>query len=153
MLRHARGRLPVVHGDACQLPFPDGSLDAAISVMMHTDVPAYPLILMEVQRVLKPGAVFVHIGVHPCFCGGFADRTDAERIVIRRGYRDGHWTTDSWTDQGIRDKVGAFHLPVAELVNMILDAGFALERMTEGGEPTPIVLSARMTKMPGMTAA
>jgi hypothetical protein len=41
---------------------------------------------------------------------------------------------------------GAFHLPVAELVNMIVDAGFTVERMAEGGEPTPIVLSARMTK-------
>jgi hypothetical protein len=74
MLRHASGRLPVVHGDACKLPFPDDRL---------------------VDRPRHPG------------------------------------------------QVGAFHLPVAELVNMILDAGFTLDRMTEGGEPTPIVLSAR----------
>ena len=70
MLRYARDRLPAVHGDARRLPFPDSSLDAAISVMVHTDVPAYSPILTEVHRVLKPDGVFVHVGVHPCFCGG-----------------------------------------------------------------------------------
>ena len=146
MLRYARDRLPAVHGAARRLPFPDSSLDAAISVMIHTDVPAYSPILTEVHRVLKPDGVFVHVGVHPCFCGGFADRTNPEQIVIRPGYRNGDWTTDSWTDQGIRDKVGAFHLSVADLVNGLLGAGFTLERLTEGGDPIPIVLSARLTK-------
>jgi hypothetical protein len=51
--------------------------------------------------------VFIHISVHPCFCGGFADHTDSEAIVIRPGYLDSYWTKQSWTDQGIRDKVGA----------------------------------------------
>ena len=146
MLRYARDRLPAVHGDARRLPFPDSSLDAAISVMVHTDVPAYPPILTEVHRVLKPDGVFVHVGVHPCFCGGFADRSNSEQIVIRPGYRNGDWTTDSWTDEGIRDKVGAFHLSVADLINGLLRAGFTLERLTEGGDPIPIVLSARLTK-------
>ena len=66
--------------------------------------------------------------------------------MIRPGYRNGDWTTDSWTDEGIRDKVGAFHLSVADLINGLLRAGFTLERLTEGGDPIPIVLSARLTK-------
>lgn len=143
MLRHAQGRLPVLRADAGLLPFATGSLDGAVTVMVHTDLPDYAPVLAEIHRVLKPGGLFVHIGVHPCFCGGFANRSDPDGIVIRPGYRDGEWTKDSWTDQGIRDKVGASHLPVADLVNTMIATGFHLERMTEGGRPTPIVLSTR----------
>jgi len=45
-----------------------------------------------------PGGVLFHISVHPCFCGGFADHTDSEAIVIRPGYLDSYWTKQSWTD-------------------------------------------------------
>ncbi len=146
MLRHASTRLPVARADATRLPVPDGSLDAVVAVMVHTDLPAYRPVLDEISRVLRPGGRFVHVGVHPCFCGGFADRSDPRAIVIRPGYLDGSWTTDSWTDQGIRDKVGASHLPVAALLNVVLDAGFELRRVREGGEPTPIVFALRARK-------
>jgi hypothetical protein len=96
--------------------------------------------------VLRRGGRFVHVGVHPCYCGGFADRTDPDAVVIRPGYLDGAWTSDSWTDQGIRDKVGATHLPLSALFQATLAAGFRLEAVTEGGAPTPVVLSARWGK-------
>ena len=139
MLRWARGRLPVVRADVAHLPFASCSFPVVASVMVHTDMPAYPAILREAARVLAPGGRFVHIGVHPCFCGGFADRTDPGAVVIRPGYLTGHWTKASWTDQGVRDKVGAAHWPLAELLAAFLDAGLVLERFVEGGEPAPIV--------------
>jgi SAM-dependent methyltransferase len=146
MLRYARGRLPAAQADAEHLPIRDGSVDAVVAAMVHTDMPGYPAVLREVARVLRPGGVYVHVGVHPCFCGGFADRSDPEAIVIRPGYIDGHWTRESWTDQGVRDKVGASHYPLPELLNRFLDAGLTLERFQEGGEPIPIVLSVRARK-------
>jgi SAM-dependent methyltransferase len=146
MLRHARGRLSVARADARCLPFGEGVLGAVIAVMAHTDMPDYPGVLAEVARVLCAGGVFVHIGVHPCFCGGFADRTDPEAVVIRRGYLDGHWTTASWTDQGIRDKVGATHWPLPELLHMFVTAGLSLEQFVEGGTPTPTVFAVRARK-------
>jgi SAM-dependent methyltransferase len=149
MLRHARQRLPVVQGDAAVLPFADATFEVALSVMVHTDLPSYVPVLGELYRVLEPGGSLVHVGVHPCFFGGFADRTDPDAVVIRPGYRDASWTTESWTDQGVRDKVGATHLPLATLVNAMLEAGFTLDRLTEGGHPTPIVLSARLTRAGG----
>jgi ubiquinone/menaquinone biosynthesis C-methylase UbiE len=76
MLRFARGRLAVAQANARELPFRDGSLPAVISVMTHTDMPGYPAALQEAARVLRPGGTLVHVGVHPCFCGGFADRGD-----------------------------------------------------------------------------
>lgn len=146
MLRYATDRLPVAQGDACRLPVRSNALDAVVSVMTHTDLPDYRPALDEIHRVLRPDGMLVHIGVHPCFCGGFADRTDADAIVIRNGYLDGAWTTDSWTSEGVRDKVGASHVPLADLLNLMLAAGFRPERFTEGGGPTPIVFSARLTK-------
>ncbi|MEW2505513.1 class I SAM-dependent methyltransferase [Amycolatopsis sp. NPDC047767] len=143
MLRYGRERMPVARADAQRLPMRDSSVDAVVAVMVHTDMPAYPAVLHEVARVLRPGGVFVHVGVHPCFCGSFADRSDPAAAVIRAGYRERHWTKDSWTDQGIRDKVGAAHWPLPELLNALVDAGFGLERFSEGGEPLPIVLSVR----------
>jgi SAM-dependent methyltransferase len=146
MLRHASGRLACARGDAERLPVRDGSVDAVVAVMVHTDMPGYPAVLREAARVLRPGGVLVHVGVHPCFCGGFADRTDPDAVVVRPGYVDGHWTRESWTDRGIRDKVGASHYPLAELLNAVVDAGMAPERFAEGGRPTPTVLALRATR-------
>jgi ubiquinone/menaquinone biosynthesis C-methylase UbiE len=146
MLRHAKGRLPVARADAGRLPIRDGGVRAVIAVMVHTDMPDYPEVLHEVGRVLDSGGVFIHIGVHPCFCGGFADHTDRNAVLIRPGYLDSYWTKQSWTDQGIRDKVGAMHRPLPELLHAILDAGLTLERFTEGGTPTPITFAVRARK-------
>jgi len=146
MLRHARPRLSIARADAERLPIRDGSVPAALTVMAHTDMPAYPAVLGEAARVLQPGGVFVHVGVHPCFCGGFADRSDPCAVVIRPGYLDGHWTKASWTDQGVRDKVGATHFPLPELLHAFSDAGLILERFAEGGQPTPVVLAIRARK-------
>lgn len=148
MLRHATVRLPVARADAERLPVRDASIPAAIAVMVHTDMPGYPSVLREVARVLAPGGVFVHVGVHPCFCGGFADFTDPRAVVIRPGYRDSHWTKRSWTDQGLRDKVGAMHRPLPELLHAFLDAGLVLERFAEGGTPTPAMFAVR-ARRPG----
>jgi len=141
MLRHATGRLPIARADARRLPVRDGCLPAAAAVMAHTDMPGYPAVLGEVARVLRPGGVFVHVGVHPCFCGGFADHTDRDAVVIRPGYLDSNWTRESWTDEGIRDKVGAVHRPLPELLHAFLDAGLILERFVEGGSPAPVMLA------------
>jgi SAM-dependent methyltransferase len=152
MLRHARGRLAIVRADAEHLPVRDNAVPAVISVMAHTDMPGYPAALREAARVLRPGGMLVHVGVHPCFCGGFADRSDPQAVVIGPGYLDRYWTKTSWTDKGVRDKVGATHFPLPDLLNAIGDAGLVLERFAEGGIPSPQVLALRARK-PGASPA
>ena len=146
MLRYARGRLAIAKADAQRLPIRDSSLAAAVAVMVHTDMPGYPAVLAEAARALRPGGVFLHVGVHPCFCGGFADRTQPDAVVIRPGYLDGHWTRASWTDRGVRHKVGATHRPLPDLLHAFLDAGLTPERFAEGGAPTPATLTVRARK-------
>jgi len=146
MLRHARKRLPIVRADAECLPFDDDTFESVVAVMIHTDVSDYPTVLSEAWRVLIPGGRFVHIGVHPCFCGGFADRSDPEAVIVRPGYLDGCWTKASWTDRGLRDKVGATHMPLPALLGSFVDAGLVLDSFKEGGEPIPTVLAVRALK-------
>jgi SAM-dependent methyltransferase len=146
MLRHARGRLAIARADAQRLPFRDESLPAVISVMVHTDMPGYLAVVREAARVLRPGGALVHVGVHPCFCGGFADRSDPQAVVIRPGYLDRHWTKASWTDKGVRDKVGAAHFPLPSLLHAFTSAGLNLDRFAEGGTPSPQVLAIRGRK-------
>ncbi|MEU4240287.1 class I SAM-dependent methyltransferase [Actinoplanes sp. NPDC026619] len=146
MLAYAKERLPIARGDATRLPIADGALGAVVAMMVHTDMPDYPAVLREVARVLRPGGVFVHVGVHPAFCGGFADRSDPEAVVIRPGYLDSHWTKASWTTKGVRNRVGASHLPLPALLQAFLDAGLQLTGFTEGGNPVPTALSVRAVR-------
>ena len=146
MLAYAKGRLPITRGDATRLPVAGAAVGAVVAMMVHTDMPDYPAVLREVARVLRPGGVFVHVGVHPAFCGGFADRSDPEAVIIRRGYLDGHWTKHSWTTEGVRNRVGATHLPLPALLGAFLDAGLRLTGFAEGGGPVPTTLAIKAVR-------
>ncbi|OKI75060.1 class I SAM-dependent methyltransferase [Micromonospora sp. CB01531] len=146
-LRYARTRLPVARGDAARLPVADASVCAVTCVLGHTDLPAYPAVVAEAARVLVPGGRFVHIGVHPCFIGPFADRSDPARIVIDGGYGERERSFRSWNSSGVRARVGAWHVPLADLLNAVTAAGLALARVQESGAtPIPDILAFQATK-------
>ncbi len=153
MLGHAKARLPIAQANGVHLPFATASVDAALGVMIHSDMPDFPAVLGEVHRVLKPGATFLHVGVHPCFIGDFADRTDNEAIVVRPGYLEKGWTPAIAPTAGevgksgqVRDKVGAAHYPMTTLLNAVIDSGFRIARTDEGFAPTPITFSLLAVK-------
>jgi SAM-dependent methyltransferase len=143
-LRHAAQLQPVARADARALPVRAGSVPAVAAILCHTDIDDYAAVCQEAARVLVHGGRFVHVGVHPCFIGAFADRSDPDRVVISPGYWRRQRTFEAWAPQGIRAKVGATHLPLSELVGAILAAGLVVEDMVEVGE-TPDVLAIRAT--------
>jgi SAM-dependent methyltransferase len=140
MLRRAREKgVDAVRADATALPFEDASFDAAVSVFTHTDVDDFSAVVREVARVLRPGAPFVYVGVHPCFVGPHSvydvDRAAPElhpgwyRLTGRYDEAPG-----IWRGAGVRIRVGASHLPLGLFLQIFLDAGLQLERVEEPDE-------------------
>ena len=140
MLRLAREKgVEAIRADAADLPFEDASFDAAISIFTHTDVDNFAGMVREVVRVLRPGAPFVYIGVHPCFVGPHsvydADRQAPElhpgwyRLTGRYDEAPG-----IWRGAGVRIRVGASHLPLGLFLQTFLDSGLRLERVEEPAE-------------------
>ena len=125
--------MPVALADATALPLADASVPAAVCVLASTDVPDYAAVLQEIARVLTPGGRFVHLGAHPCFVGAFADRGDGPRVVLDAGYADRSRTFAGWNPAGVRARVGAWHLPLAGLLNAATGAGLYLLRTVEAG--------------------
>ena len=142
-LRHARGRMPVMMADAARLPIRAGSIGAVAAVACHTDMPDYAALCRAAARVLAPGGMFAHVGVHPCFIGAFADRSDPERVIVSAGYWRRERSFGAWSPHGVRARVGAVHLPLSGLLSAVIGAGLVVERVIEAGEPTPDVLAIR----------
>ncbi len=69
--RHVVPGLKFIQGDAQNLPFPDGSLDAVINVEASHCYPDFPRFLREVARVLRPGGHFLYADFR--FQEGFTD--------------------------------------------------------------------------------
>jgi SAM-dependent methyltransferase len=140
MLRRAREKgVETVQADATTLPFEDASFDAAVSVFTHTDVDDFSAVVREVARVLRSGAPFVYVGVHPCFVGPHSvydvDRGAPElhpgwyRLTGRYDKAPGIWRS-----AGVRIRVGASHLPLGLFLQTFLDAGLELDRVEEPDE-------------------
>lgn len=152
LLGSARARgLEVVEAPAEALPFADGSFDAAVSFWTHTDIDDFPTAVAEVVRVLRPESPFVYMGVHPCFVGPHSLFLEAQGVPeLSIGYRaTGRYDGSAFgveNPNGVRIRVGAVHLTLADFFGAFTDAGFRLERIEELGErdyPHVLALRAR----------
>jgi ubiquinone/menaquinone biosynthesis C-methylase UbiE len=146
-LRLARARgLDVRKADARALPFEDGSFDAAVSIFTHTDMDDFAAVVRETARILRAGGRFVYLGVHPCFVGPHAFVHDREVPELHPGYRDTTFRREApgiWSD-GVRARVGAWHLPLGLFLHCFLDADLRLDRIEEPqGRDYPYILALR----------
>lgn len=135
----------LVHADASRLPFADGSFGSVVSVLTHTDFDDAAAAFAEAARVLRGDGRFVYVGVHPCFVSPAAEPRRNEPPVLHPGYRRAGW----WDDAPgiIRSRVGVNHLPLAQLLDAVLDAGLRLQHVEEPGEGDyPVLLALRATR-------
>ena len=148
-LRLACGRgLEVVRGRGEELPFAEDEFDAAVSLWTHTDVEDFAAVCREIARVLKHGSPLVYVGAHPCFVGPHSLFVAGEGVPeLHPGWyrRTGRYEdAPGVTETGLRARVGATHLPLAEFLQAFLEAGFTLERVQEPGDREyPYVVAIR----------
>jgi len=143
-LRAARPRagasVELVQADAHALPLADGTFDAVVSVLTHTDFDDPRRVFAEAHRVLRLGGTFVYVGVHPCFASPFVERSEeGVPVGLRPGYREQGWQflPPDPESTRIRARVGINHLPLAGLLNAIAVSGLAIEHVEEPGETDP----------------
>jgi len=149
-LRLARGRCAwAVRGDATRLPFAGGRVPRAAVVLVHSDVDDYAAVLREVARVVAPGGDVVHLGVHPCFVGHHVESVTRrpDRLALGPGYAAAGWVLRHENfGPGVRGRIGARHVPLAELLNAVAGAGLVLREVVEAGPNlVPWMLSLRAT--------
>jgi SAM-dependent methyltransferase len=129
----------LVRADGSQLPFADGCFGTASATYLHTDVDDIAPIFAEVGRVLRPGGRFIYIGTHPCFVGHFIELRDERTKIVHTGYREAGWQEDSpyFGEHGCGRRVGYRHVPLADLIGALIDAGLRLTRIEEPEEELP----------------
>lgn len=150
MLRRAHAKaVHALRADAASLPFADASFDGAISVFTHTDLDDFRAVVGEIARVLRPATPFVYVGAHPCFVGPHSTY-DVEHGLpdLHAGWyrRVGRYMEAPGISRssGLRMRVGANHLPLADFLQKFLDVGFRLERIEEPKEREyPYILALR----------
>jgi SAM-dependent methyltransferase len=134
----------LVQADARSLSFVDGSFDAVVAALVHTDIDDYGLALREAARVLRPGGRFVHVGTHPCFVSPVA-RAAEEGLRIYDGYHEQRLVFDSPAyrlgAEGLRARAGAWQVPLAALLNAVTESGLRLERAAESPDDPPGMLA------------
>ena len=130
---------------AVALPFDDAAFDFAVAFMSLMDIPETERVLAEAYRVLKPDGFLQFSIEHPCFMTPhrrhLRDR-DGTTYAMEVGdyFRrlDGEITDwiFSATPPEVREGLRRFRIPrftrtVSAWLNLLVDAGFAIERVAE----------------------
>lgn len=147
---------------AVDLPFTDAGFDFAVAFMSLMDIPEVEKVLAEVFRVLEPGGFLQFSIEHPCFTTPHRKtlRDEHGRAYAREvgGYfrkKDGE--TQEWifssAPSEVREGLRPFRVPrftrtLSQWLNLLIEAGFVLERF---GEPYPSGEAVR--KRPALQSA
>lgn len=153
-IRHAKATeaadsmgMSYVLGDAGALPFDANHFDFATAFMSLMDMPHHRQVLGEIFRVLRPGGFLQFSILHPCFLtphrrvlrepdgatraieiGGYFDRLDGR---VDRWWFGTVPAAERAATEPFREP--RFHRTLADWINGVVAAGFAIERL---GEPT-----------------
>jgi SAM-dependent methyltransferase len=125
---------PLLHGNAEQVPFPDGSFDLAISeygASIWCDPYRW---IPEAARLLRPGGrlAFLVNGALLMLCMPEEEDASAAESLLRPyfGMHRFEWPDDDSVE---------FHLPHGELIGLLRECGFEIEALTEIRPPEDAV--------------
>jgi SAM-dependent methyltransferase len=154
--REARG-LRVVRASGLELPFGEQAFDFVVAFMSLMDMPQHARVLAEVHRVLRPGGFFQFSITHPCFQTPkwqwlYDDRGRKSALACGDYFRELDGDIEEWTfgaalragETPRRFRIPRFTHTLSSWLNLILDAGFVLERFVE-----PTVDDATVAAHPG----
>ncbi|MDH4178955.1 MAG: class I SAM-dependent methyltransferase, partial [Armatimonadota bacterium] len=127
------------------LPFADECFDFVVAFMSLMDMASQEAAVHEVHRVLKPGGFFQFSIVHPCFgTPRFKVVRDesGNRVAVECGdyFDQPPGRIEEWIFSGAPEelkrtlpkfRVPRFFRTLSSWVNMLVDAGFLLERLAE----------------------
>ena len=147
-IRHAQNEdddIRYAVASAQDLPFPAGAFDFATAFMSLMDMPDPARALCETARVLKPGGFLQFSILHPCFfpvhrkllrdSHGQEYAVEIGRYFDHPDVRFEEWLFSAAPAElktGLRPfRVPVFHRTLAEWLNMVFDAGLAVERIAE----------------------
>ncbi len=142
--REPRG-IEYVVADACELPFEDARFDFATAFMSLMDIPKPERAISEARRVLVPGGFFQLSISHPCFDTPHRVNLRNEEgityaIEVGDYFRNQNGEIMEWLFSAApaeaKEGLPLFRVPrftrtLSQWLNMLLDAGFAIEHVAE----------------------
>jgi ubiquinone/menaquinone biosynthesis C-methylase UbiE len=134
-----------VAGTGSRLPFGCGSFDFAVAFMSLMDMADQDNAVREARRVLRPGGFPQFSIIHPCFNTprlSWIHDESGERVAVACGdyFADQRGRVDEWlfgaAPADVKAKLREFRVPrfmrtLSSWMNLLIDAGFTLERVEE----------------------
>ena len=130
---------------ALDLPFDEGRFDFVTAFMSLMDIPGNEKAVQEAYRVLKQGGFFQFSITHPCFdppyrcslkdVGGNKYAIAVGRYFDRIDGQISEWmfstVPDDVQQQWPKFRIPRYHRTVSEWLNMLIAAGFVIEKVAE----------------------
>ena len=151
-IRHARAHEsqqtnPIDYrvASAVSVPCEDHAFDFATAFMSLMEVPETSRVLSEVHRVLKPGGFFQFSIEHPCFAtphrrnlrnaSGVSYAVEVGNYFSPQTGEVSEWmfgSVPTTRREGLREfRVPRFTKTISQWLNLLVDAGFVIERVEE----------------------
>ena len=118
----------------------DGSFDGVTCCLALTDIDDLEGMFAATHRVLRPGGWLAVATVHPCFEPPHSRKLDVDGrrwTQVAHYFEEGRWYSPP--GDGPRAKAGTYHRRLSTILNLLVDTGFRLDRLSEPKGPPELL--------------